>query len=441
MKVCPTEAIRLRNGKSTIYEHRCIDCGECYKVCPVSAIYIEQDDFKRIYDYKYRIALVPAVFIGQFPENYTPQHIYSALHDLGFTHVYEVELGVEILIEAINRYMQKNENSINIVKPIISSFCPAIIRLIQVKFPTLVENIMQLKAPLDIAAMYCKKQFADVGVASNEVGLFYITPCAAKIAAVKSPVGEDKSLIDGVINMDFIYNKVYKKLKEKNVDKCTVPDKRQISPRGMLWALTNGESNIFEGRCLAIDGINNVVDFLEKVENEEITGVDYLELRACDQSCAGGVLSSGNRFLTIEHLHNISEKLKKNDEKEKINTRLKDLIANKQYLMDNIQTKKIMPRSMLKLDENMSIAIKKMTRIREIMDQLPRVDCGVCGAPTCSALAEDIVQKNGEIEQCIFIQRIQEQLLELDSEQSIEIMKKVWGDKKLNPNTFKKGHL
>ena len=69
MKSCPTEAIRVVNGHAFISENRCVDCGNCYKVCPVKAIFIKQDDFDHIFDYKCRVALVPAAFLGHFAED------------------------------------------------------------------------------------------------------------------------------------------------------------------------------------------------------------------------------------------------------------------------------------------------------------------------------------------------------------------------------------
>ena len=39
MKICPTEAIRIRDGKAHLDAGRCIDCGVCFSECPMKAIY------------------------------------------------------------------------------------------------------------------------------------------------------------------------------------------------------------------------------------------------------------------------------------------------------------------------------------------------------------------------------------------------------------------
>ncbi len=425
MKTCPTEAIRVKNGKAFLYENRCVDCGECFRECPVNAIYIDHDDFNQIYNYKYRIALVPAVLIGQFPEEVKTSEIYNVMLEMGFTHVYEIEHAVDLLIEAQKAFSLQNED----VKPLISTFCPAIVRLIQVKFPSLVENLILLKSPLDIAAMYYKKKLTDQGVDENEIGLFYITPCAAKIAAVKSPVGEDVSIINGVINLDLIYNRVYRAWKQNKKNNCALPEQTQLSSKGIIWSLTDGEKNNAKGRALSIDEIHNVMEFLEKVENEEITDIDFLELRACDESCAGGVLTCGNRFLTVERL---KKRAAETQQLENLSagTEQKEIDSYKEYLLEGMKVQKIRPRSMLKLDEDISVAIKKMGRIREIIEYLPKVDCGICGSPSCQALAEDIAHDRAQLTDCVFIQRALESRGGMPLDEAMKLIQAIWGDSK-----------
>lgn len=430
MRVCPTEALRVRGGKAELYENRCIDCGECFKVCPTNAIIIEQDDFKKIYNYNYRVALVPSILTAQFSNEITPSAVTTILLKLGFNEVVEVETSVELLKDEINSYIADKKRT----KPVISSFCPAIIRLIQVKFPSLVENLMLLKPPLDITSIFIKKKLYEKGISDDQIGIFYITPCAAKIAAVKSPVGDDKSEVTGVINMNLIYNKVLKSLIGLNdTEKGLYGSKECMTGNSLLWSLTNGEASQIKGRCLAIDGVYNVIEFLEKLENEEVSDIDFLELRACDESCAGGVLTTGNRFLTVERLHKRVEESKKIDCKSSESR----ILAYNDFLKARIKIGEIQPRSMMKLDEDMAKAMKKMERSNRLMCFLPGIDCGSCGAPSCQALAEDIVQGKAAISHCIFLQKTMEQTRKLHPDHSFRIMEKIWGKDRFKKNCNK----
>lgn len=424
MNVCPTGALRVKNGKAQLYDERCVDCGECYRVCPVNAIIVEQDDFSKIFDYTYSIALVPEILFGQFPEDVSKGLVYKALRKIGFNDVYEVEHAAEILKHSTPAYMQSSKQE----RPLISAFCPAIVRLIQVKFPALVNHIILQKPPLDIAAMYYKKRLVEQGYNPEDVGIFYITQCAAKIAAIKSPVGDNDSEIDGVINMDFIYNKIYASIQDERPEDVQKDDyDSTLSPEAVNWSLTHGEADSAEGRCLAIDEIENVMEFLEKVENEDMNDVDFLELRACDESCAGGILNPANRFLTVERLRN---KAKNQEYAEKKDSK-SEILKHYDYLSEKLDLKPVIPRSILKLDEDMTRALKKMRRVQDIVTRLPGVDCGSCGAPTCSALAQDIVNDEATLKDCIFIQRRYEKKGLINSEEGFEIMKRIWGENKL----------
>jgi Na+-translocating ferredoxin:NAD+ oxidoreductase RNF subunit RnfB len=80
----------------------------------------------------------------------------------------------------------------------------------------------------------------------------------------------------------------------------------------------------------------------------------------------------------------------------------------------------------------MAEAMRKMEKVNRIMQLLPLVDCGVCGAPSCQALAQDIAQGEAKIQQCIFIQKILEQKGEMSLDDSIEVMQGIWGYGKTN---------
>ncbi len=431
--ICPTGAIHVQDGHPQLNVNRCVDCGRCYHVCPVNAIYIEQDDFQTVYQYKYPVLLLPSIFMTQFEDKIKEKTILSTLYHLGFKHVFEVEKSVDFIKEE----MQKTVNENNGYKPIISSFCPAIVRLIQVRFPVLVPNLYLLKPPLDLTALYIREILTNEDhIPAEDIGIFYVTPCAAKIAAIKSPATEEESSINGVINMNYLYSKVMRIIKQGEYKLCE--DSRthfhRLSKGSLNYTLTGGEISLLKsGRNLAIDGIHNVSDFLEKLEDEDIQDIDYLELRACDESCAGGILCTDNRFLMAER-----QRKRMNKSPEEIDAEDNDLLNHIEYLSKHKQVLgKVEPRSMDKMDDNMAVAMQKMRRAFEINQNLPQVDCKICGFQSCKALSEAIVNNQADINHCVFIQRAMEHAEKMTPADSLKITTKIWGTKKTDPAIVK----
>lgn len=426
MVICPTQAIKIVSGKAIISDNRCVDCGECARICPVDAIIVEQDDFSLIQNFKARVALIPGVFIGQFPEKVETGDIYSAIKKLGFTHIYEVENTTGFILEGFDEDEPKKVEELEI-----SSFCPAIIRLIQVSFPTLAKNITKIKPPIDISAQYYRHKLQKEGFKQDEVGIFYVTPCAAKIASVKSPVGVHDSKIDGVINMQYLFNQVNMELRKPGLQREYQLNQDMLSKEGIVWSLTGGEKPHHKGKSLAIDEIHNVHEFLERLENEEFEELNFLELRACDQSCAGGILLSGNRFLTAERIRKRAEKYPP----------IKDKRFYKKNVEDDIHLGKIEPRPMERLDMDISKSIRKMAHKQRLMCYLPSIDCGVCGFPNCEALANEIVQGRAGISYCIFMQKKLVQKGLLSEERAAQINKRIWGENRFEKNCNKIGAI
>ena len=51
----------------------------------------------------------------------------------------------------------------------------------------------------------------------------------------------------------------------------------------------------------------------------------------------------------------------------------------------------------------MKESIMMMNRVERLCQKFPGLDCGACGAPTCKALAEDIVRGKANETYCIYI--------------------------------------
>ena len=196
------------------------------------------------------------------------------------------------------------------------------------------------------------------------------------------------------------------------------------------WSLSGTEREYFKGRSLAIDGVENVIKFLEKLESGHITDIDFLELRVCDQGCAGGILCPGNRFLTVERIGERQKRLQERlIENKEVNN---PLMKYKEQLHRVSKTEAIYPREGLLLDADVEIALRKMQKIKTLKSYLPGFDCGACGAPTCKNLAEDIVKGEASMSHCVFVQRVMEKNYKLSPEQAFQMIEKIWGKNRLN---------
>ena len=408
LKRCPTEAIRVRGGRAHIIDERCIDCGECIRVCDYHAKYAQTDPLASINRFKYKIALPAPALYGQFKHLISASQVLEGLLKMGFDDVFEVAEGADIVTRAIRERMRNIDHN---HYPIISSACPAIVRLIRVRFPDLIPHIIDVRQPMEVAAMVAKQEFCKKNnVPPEEVGCFFITPCAAKMTAIRNPIGHETSAVDGAISKLEIYGLLTSQLKNTSID----TDISRASAYGVGWANSGGEAAaVCPEHSMSVDGIENVIRVLEEIENDKLQDLVFFEGSACTGGCVGGPLTFENNYVARGAIRALMHgcDITHPDEKVKVS------YLNKYNLLGD---KHITANSAMKLDDDIVEAMRKMEQMEEIVNRLPGYDCGSCGSPTCRTFAEDIVRGYATEMDCIHILK---ERLKVMAQQMVELAK------------------
>lgn len=391
LKVCPTEAIRLRDGKARIIGEKCIDCGECIRLCPNRAKNAVTDSLDIIKKFKYTIAIPSMVLYGQFSGNVGINEMLTAIKRIGFDEVYEAALGIDIITNVISRHILKKPD---VRKPLINATCPAILRLIQIRFPDLIPNIIDIETPMEITARLAKTEAAKkTGLPMEDIGVIFISPCTARMTSIRNPLGIDKSYIDGVVSMKAIYGEML-----RNINNGPVENLVRSTKDALMWPIIGGQSaSLGIENYLAVDGIHEVIKVLEEIEMEKLEDLEFFEGMACIGGCVGGPLTLENSFIARSRIRALAKDLPGNNPTDEAVAKQIDM-----YEAGFIRlTEKIEPKAIMRLDDDIAKSMKKMEMIKEMLKYLPGLDCGVCGAPTCRAFAEDIVKGENQKAICI----------------------------------------
>jgi len=354
LRTCPTRAVRVREDRPWIADHLCIDCTSCISVCTPKALGLGGMDTLPALSEDTTLVL-PSPFLEQFGSGCSPHDVIDALRSVGFYGVAFLDSWERELRAAVVQYARTEAR----VKPVLSPVCPAIVNLILLRYPSLVDHLAPFHTTIEAVRE---------GIASPHV--VFVAVCPAQSSALRVP-----GLMTRVdlVSAGVLHNAVASHLpKSSRLARSDAPP--PVSEEGA--------SEVFR-----VSGMEHVVRTLEGIENQSLEDYEVVELFACPQGCFGSPVWTEEPFAAYRrHQRNVSE--------------LPDGLRDSKALR---RLHPLRPRAGIRLDNDMQRAIEKLGRINDLARRLPGRNCGVCGCPTCAALAEDIVMGHSSALACAYL--------------------------------------
>ena len=386
---CPTQAMRIYEGAVRVHSELCMGCGECIRVCPWKAIEVRQDSWVAIRKNQNLLLTADPTFYVQTGSCGKTGSLLESLTKLGFEDISDyISTAYDLAALAIARQINERKSE---GLPLISTYCPAVLRLIQLNYPELVDRIVGVESPLEIGVDYWRQ------TTGRTESVALIAPCPAMSQLQSSPTGRPKSNFDHVV----VIRQVIRNLMNEGATVDELPHSFERNGRWLKWALQGGETQHIAatlGRPLVsvvATGIRNVRDLLNELELGRLGCVEYLECRLCNQGCLGGVATSESRFMSLVRLQNLNiDWTLKPEERE----RLMSLYETDIWRF----SEPIRSISQQALSDDIPTAMARLKQMNALYATLPGIDCGSCGRPSCRAMAADLAKGEGEITDCIF---------------------------------------
>jgi Na+-translocating ferredoxin:NAD+ oxidoreductase RNF subunit RnfB len=397
MRVCPTQAIRIRRERALMLEDRCIDCGECIKACSRGAVVSLTESMAHLAKFACTVAIPSPALYTQFDEGTTPGVILQALRNSGFDDAATLSWSCGAVTHAIELFLTGYRGP----GPLISSFCPSVVRLVQAKYPELVDQLLPILSPREVAAREAKlKKSAETGLPPDRIGAVYVTPCPAKMVSIVDHPGMTASYIDSAVGISDLFPLLTPAIRDVQNSAAKVPETETAA--GLGWAFsTNLPSSLPAEHTLSVWGLPNVLRILDDIDKGKLHRYTFVECHACPEGCVSGALTVENPYVARARALRLQQSLPKRDLVDRNDMRARHARG------DFRTTVPFAVRPPRPLGRDIVAAIAKMQERDRVAAALPGIDCGACGAPSCATFAEDVVLGHAGHAQCVFVRQRQ----------------------------------
>jgi signal transduction histidine kinase/iron only hydrogenase large subunit-like protein len=382
VRECPVKAIRIVDGQAEVMAERCIACGNCTMVCSQGAkVYERSMDrvLQLLQNTREVIAIVAPSYVAEFEEISQTGIFAGMLKKLGFTELYEVGMGADLVAEAYEKLINGNPE-----RGYINSDCPAIVSFIQKYHPDLITSLAPVVSPMVATARYIRK------IVKSRAKIVFIGPCVAK-------KGESEE-VDEVITFSELRSLfISRRIRPGHVDPSEFSPPLAMNgagfpvSRGLLQSMKL-EGNHVDQRVVVAEGR---VNFQEAIRDYASGLLDsmHLELLCCEGCIMGpGTSPGGKKFvrrsIVLEHLYERLDQLENKDQGVRAGSFQLDL--GRSFQRDD-QRLRVSPEN----------EIEKVLQQMGKFSRQDHLDCGACGYDTCQSHAIAISQGLAEVEMCL----------------------------------------
>ena len=300
---CKVKAITINEeNAASIDDEKCIACGACVYQCPFGAMMDKSfilnviellKEGQKNPEHKVIAVVAPAI-ASQFAYA-KPGQVVAGLRALGFHAVVEAALGADMVAEAESKELVEKGF-------LTSSCCPAFVAYIRSAFPELTEHISHNLSPMATIAKRIKE-------ADENARIVFIGPCTAKKAEVQTEAV--KPYVDAVLT----FEELQALFDSREIEVAELDDEGvldQASYYGRIFARSGGLSEAvaqglkeqgldqdFTLKACVCDGIEACKMALLK-KSKNVLDANFIEGMACAAGCIGGAgcLTHGEKSRT-----------------------------------------------------------------------------------------------------------------------------------------------
>ncbi len=389
VRVCPVNAIKIKDGQANVIIEKCIACGICVNECPQGAKQY-RSDVEKVTNYlnqniEVAISLAPS-FVSIYDE-WEQKRIPSALRELGFSIIEETAIGAYYVAQESLKKIKENPN-----KSHISSSCSAVVEYIEKYVPERISNILEVNSPMMAHAKMLKQKWG------REVKVVFIGPCTAK--KLEANRSENRPFIDAVLSFEE-FDQLLKlnhinlgECEESSFDRDPIENARLFPLEGGLLKTANLSTDMLSQDIIAVSGFKEIKELLENMNSSSERMV--IEPLFCKSGCINGPVIIKNKNI-YERRRNVIEFGTKKPNKS-TSEEIPDIDTHFKY------------QSIESVKEFKEEDIQKIFEISGKSNPENQLNCGACGYENCRENAKAVIEGIAEAEMCMpYMRRLAEQ--------------------------------